>query len=229
VFGFTDYRIELSTRPPQSIGSLEAWERAETALKNVLDKGRFDYKLNPGEGAFYGPKIDFHIKDCLNRSWQCGTIQVDFSMPERFGLEYTDVDGAKKQPVMIHRALLGSMERFIGILIEHYGGALPLWLSPVQLRVIPVSDKSLEYGRRVCAQCVEHGLRAEVDERNEKVGYKIRDAEVNKVPCMAVVGGKEEAAATVSLRRHTRGDLGAVSVEDMIGRLTAEIADKTCS
>jgi threonyl-tRNA synthetase len=226
VFGFKNFDMELSTRPEKYIGELEIWDKAETALKNVLEKGAYKYKLNPGDGAFYGPKIDFHIKDCLNRSWQCGTIQLDFSIPKRFNLEYTDADGAKKQPVMIHRALLGSMERFIGILIEHYAGFLPLWLSPVQACVIPISDRFIDYSRQVVAQLKAAGIRADLDERNEKIGYKIRDAEMNKVPYMAVVGEKEVAAGTVSVRRHTKGDLGAKPVAQLITELTKEISDK---
>ncbi|MFP4163322.1 MAG: threonine--tRNA ligase [Chitinispirillaceae bacterium] len=218
-FGFDDYKIELSTRPEQYIGSPEIWDRAETALKNVLEHQKIDYQLNPGDGAFYGPKIDFHIKDVLKRSWQCGTIQLDFSMPERFGLEYTDADGEKKRPVMIHRALLGSMERFIGILLEHYGGALPLWLSPVQCRILPISEKYMEYARKVQKQAFENGIRVELDDRNEKVGYKIRDAETKKIPFMVVVGEKEQEAGTVSLRRHSKGDLGTRSVEEFIEEL----------
>jgi threonyl-tRNA synthetase len=227
VFGFKDYRMELSTRPERYIGTIDVWDKAEAALKSVLDNKKFDYKLNPGDGAFYGPKIDFHIKDCLGRSWQCGTIQLDFSMPERFNLEYTDADGSKKRPVMIHRALLGSMERFIGILIEHYAGALPLWLSPVQLKVLPVSDKYTELGRKVTARFVKAGIRAELDQRSEKVGYKIRDAEINKIPYMAVVGEKEEQSDSVSLRQHGVGDRGSVAITEVTKLLAAKIAEKS--
>ncbi|MFW6245626.1 MAG: threonine--tRNA ligase, partial [Fibrobacterota bacterium] len=218
-FGFEDYKIELSTRPENYIGSPEIWDRAETALKNVLEHEKIDYQLNPGDGAFYGPKIDFHIKDVLKRSWQCGTIQLDFSMPERFDLEYTDADGEKKRPVMIHRALLGSMERFIGILLEHYGGALPLWLSPVQCRILPISEKYTEYAEELRKKALEGGIRVELDDRNEKVGYKIRDAETKKIPFMVVVGEKEQEAGTVSLRRHSKGDLGIRTVEEFIEEL----------
>lgn len=218
-FGFEDYKIELSTRPENYIGSPEIWERAESALKNVLEREKIDYQLNPGDGAFYGPKIDFHIKDVLKRSWQCGTIQLDFSMPERFELEYTDADGEKKRPVMIHRALLGSMERFIGILLEHYGGALPLWLSPVQCRILPISEKFTDYAEEVRKKALEGGIRVELDDRNEKVGYKIRDAETRKIPFMVVVGEKEQEAGTVSLRRHSKGDLGTRTVAEFIEEL----------
>lgn len=226
LFGFSDYKIELSTRPEKYIGSVEIWDKAEQALKNVLEKGKIDYVLNPGDGAFYGPKIDFHIKDTLNRTWQCGTIQLDFSMPERFELEYTDADGEKKRPVMIHRALLGSMERFIGILLEHYGGALPLWLSPVQVEVIPVSDRYLDYARKVKAQLFDADIRVDLDERSEKVGYKIRSAELQKIPFMAIVGEKEEASGSVSVRRHGQGDKGPASVADFIATILAEAQAK---
>lgn len=229
LFGFTDYQIELSTRPQNYIGELAIWDKAEAALQNVLDKRGTPYKLNPGDGAFYGPKIDFHIKDCLGRSWQCGTIQLDFSMPQRFNLEYVDADGQKKQPVMIHRALLGSMERFIGILIEHYAGALPVWLSPVQVRVLPISDKFMEYAATVVAQFRAAGLRVELDDRSEKVGYKIRDAEVKKVPFMAVVGEKEQNDQAVSMRRHGQGDLGSFSVEQAVAMIVAIRDQKTQS
>ncbi len=218
-FGFDQYQIELSTRPQEYIGSLEIWDKAENALKSVLENNNIDYQLNPGDGAFYGPKIDFHIKDVLNRSWQCGTIQLDFSMPERFDLEYTDADGEKKRPVMIHRALLGSMERFIGILLEHFGGALPVWLSPVQCRILPISDKYLGYAQLLREKGLSAGLRIEIDDRNEKIGYKIRDAELKKIPFMAIAGEKEQETATVSLRRHTKGDLGAVSIDEFISEL----------
>lgn len=222
IFGFTEYKMELSTRPEKYIGSLEVWEKAETALKKVLDEKKVVYKINAGDGAFYGPKIDFHIKDCLKRSWQCGTVQLDFSMPERFELEYTDTDGQKKRPVMIHRALLGSMERFIGILLEHLGGALPLWLSPVQVAIIPISEKFIDYAREVCNQCLAAGLRAEIDDRPEKMGYKIREAETKKVPYMAIVGEKEVLAKTVSVRGHGRGDIGSFPVSQFVEQLITE-------
>jgi len=215
-FGFEDYKIELSTRPEKYIGSIEIWDKAEAALKNVLEHQKIDYQLNPGDGAFYGPKIDFHIKDVLKRSWQCGTIQLDFSMPERLDIEYTAADGEKKRPVMIHRALLGSMERFIGILLENYGGALPVWLAPVQCRVLPISENFSEYGREVYNKLLESGIRAEIDERNEKVGYKIREAETKKVPFMLVVGEKERAAGTVAVRQHTKGDVGVKGLREFI-------------
>lgn len=226
VFGFEDYKIELSTRPEMYIGDIEVWDRAEEALKNVLEHQKIDYQLNPGDGAFYGPKIDFHIRDSLKRSWQCGTIQLDFSMPERFELEYTDSDGQKKRPVMIHRALFGSMERFIGILIEHYGGFLPLWLSPVQVKVLPISDRFMEYASEVEKTLVQAGIRAELDQRTEKVGYKIRDAELKKIPFMAIVGEKEEQSKTVSVRQHQKGDIGALALDRFVVMLNQQIAAK---
>jgi threonyl-tRNA synthetase len=215
-FGFEDYKIELSTRPEKYIGSIEIWEKAESALKNVLEHQNINYQLNPGDGAFYGPKIDFHIKDVLKRSWQCGTIQLDFSMPERLDIEYTAADGEKKRPVMIHRALLGSMERFIGILIENYGGALPVWLAPVQCRVLPISENFSNYANDVYGKLIDAGIRAEIDERNEKVGYKIREAETKKIPFMLVVGEKEQSAGTVAIRQHTKGDVGIKPLREFI-------------
>lgn len=221
IFGFEEYKIELSTRPEKYIGSVDIWDKAEEALKNVLEHQNIAYQLNPGDGAFYGPKIDFHIKDVLKRSWQCGTIQLDFSMPERFELEFTDADGQHKRPVMIHRALFGSMERFIGILLENYGGALPFWLSPVQVRILPIADRFIEYARKLSTQLAECGIRAEVDERSEKVGYKIRDAEVKKIPFMAIVGEKEQESGSVSLRKHGAGDQGSSPVAEVISMLVA--------
>ena len=226
-FGFKNFNIELSTRPHEFIGDIETWNLSENVLENVLKNKEIKYKINPGDGAFYGPKIDFHILDCLKRSWQCGTIQLDFSMPQRFELEYTAANGEKKQPVMIHRTILGSMERFIGILIEHFGGFLPLWLSPVQVKVIPISEKFSSYANEVCDTLRNAGIRVELDERNEKVGYKIRDAELNKIPYMAIVGEKEVNAQTVSVRKHTQGDKGACSVEQFIDLLQKEITEKT--
>ncbi|ERP31893.1 threonine--tRNA ligase [Chitinivibrio alkaliphilus] len=225
-FGFEEFFIELSTRPEQYIGEIEIWDKAEEALRSVLETNRIDYQLNPGDGAFYGPKIDFHIRDSLRRSWQCGTIQLDFSMPERFCLEYTDSDGSKQQPVMIHRAIFGSMERFIGILIENYAGFLPLWLSPEQVRVISVSDKFAEYGKGVTATLKKAGIRASFDRRNEKIGYKIRDAEVHKVPYMVIVGEKEETDNTLSVRLHKKGDLGTVTIKQFIDTLLNDISSK---
>lgn len=222
-FGFSDFHVELSTRPESRTGSDEMWDQAETALANALNRLGVKYKLNPGDGAFYGPKIDFHIRDAIGRTWQCGTVQCDFSMPERFGLEYVGSDGARHTPVMVHRALLGSMERFIGILIEHYAGDLPLWLSPEQVRILPVTDKTNDYCAKMLAVFHAHGVRASQDDRNEKLGFKIRDAEIHKVPFMVVVGAREAESGVVSLRRRKEGDLGTMPVADVIERLTREI------
>ncbi len=225
-FGFKDYQIELSTRPVKSIGSDEMWERGEAALRDALDQKGVDYDINPGEGAFYGPKIDFHVLDCLKRSWQCGTIQVDFSMPERFELEYVDADGERKTPVMLHRALLGTLERWVGIVIEHYGGDFPLWLAPVQVTILPITDKQVEFAQQVADKLTEAGIRVECDFRNEKIGYKIREAETGKIPCMLVIGAREAEDEMVTLRRRKVGDLGQMAVPDLIQELTTEIERK---
>jgi len=218
-FGFEDVRVELSTRPEKSIGTDEQWEQAEEALRGALESQGREYQLNPGDGAFYGPKIDFHVTDALGRSWQCGTCQVDFFMPERFDLTYVDADDEQRRPVMIHRALLGSMERFAGILIEHYAGRFPVWLAPVQAIVLPVSDKHVEYAARVAAELREAGVRVEVDERSESVGKKIRDAELGRYPYMLVVGDRELEAGAVSVRSHSDGELGAMPVADFADRV----------
>jgi threonyl-tRNA synthetase len=207
-FGFDDVRVELSTRPEKSIGTDEQWTTAESALKQALDEMEREYKLNPGDGAFYGPKIDFHITDALGRSWQCGTCQLDFFMPERFELTYTAADNSERAPVMIHRALLGSIERFLGILVEHYGGDFPTWLAPVQARILPIADRHADYAARVERELRAREVRSELDARSESVGKKIRDAELAKVPYMLVIGDKEQEQSAVSLRRHGEGDLG---------------------
>jgi threonyl-tRNA synthetase len=225
-FGFEGYEVELSTRPRDRIGSDEVWDLAEEALAHALDSLGLEHRVNPGEGAFYGPKIDFHIRDALHRTWQCGTVQCDFSMPERFGLEYIGADGAPHTPVMIHRAILGSLERFVGILLEHYAGDLPLWLAPVQLIVLPITDKQNSYAAAVKEAFADGGLRTEVDERSEKIGYKIREAEVQKIPFMAVVGAREVEAGQVALRRRKQGDLGVMTPEEVMNRLQAEIRAK---
>ena len=222
-FGFDNFTMELSTRPAKSIGSAEMWERAENALKNALKTKGIQYQLNPGDGAFYGPKIDYHIQDSLGRTWQCGTIQLDFSMPERFELEYVGSDGSKHRPVMIHRAVLGSVERFIGILIEHYGGAFPVWLSPVQTTVIPVSERHLEYAEKVTAELKNAGVRVKLDARNEKVGFKIREAATQKVPYMCIVGDAEIEENTVAVRKRGEGDIGKMSLEQFKNKIQDEI------
>jgi threonyl-tRNA synthetase len=221
-FGFEDVRVELSTQPEKSMGSEEQWGRAEAALTEALDRQGREYELNPGDGAFYGPKVDFHVTDALGRSWQCGTCQLDFQMPERFDLSYVGADDAAHRPVMIHRALLGSMERFAGILIEHYAGRFPVWLAPLQAIVLPVSDRHSEYAGRVFAELREAGVRVEVDDRSESVGKKIRDAELGRYPYMLVVGDREEEAAAVAVRSHEDGELGAMPVADFAARVRGE-------
>jgi len=224
-FGFADVRVELSTRPEKSIGTDEQWEQAEAALRDALEKEGREYDVSPGEGTFYGPKIDFHITDALGRSWQCGTCQLDFQMPERFELTYTGADNAEHRPVMIHRALLGSMERFAGILIEHYGGRFPLWLAPVQAVLLPVADRHNERAAEVAVRLRGSGLRVRIDDRTESVGRKIRDAELSKAPYMLVVGDKEAESETVSVRHHGDGDLGALAIDALIERMLEEAGD----
>jgi threonyl-tRNA synthetase len=213
-FGFEDVRIELSTRPEKSIGSDEDWQQAEQALRSALQSEGREYRLNPGDGAFYGPKIDFHVTDALGRSWQCGTCQVDFFMPERFDLYYTDPDDEQRRPVMIHRALLGSMERFAGILIEHYGGRFPVWLAPVQAKVLPISDRHVGFGEEVAAKLSDEGVRVEVDRRSESIGKKVRDAELGRYPYMLVVGDREEETGEVAVRSHADGELGSMGMSE---------------
>jgi threonyl-tRNA synthetase len=221
-FDLGDVRIELSTRPEKSIGSDEIWERAEGALRGALESQGIDYELNAGDGAFYGPKIDFHIRDVLKRSWQCGTIQLDFSMPERFGLTYIGPDGQRHTPVMIHRACYGSVERFMGIVIEHFGGRFPLWLAPVQVLVIPVSDKFTDYARSVHARLEDAGLRAEVNLKDDRVGYKIREASLRKLPYAIVVGEKERGAGSINVRSRDRGELGEMAMDDFLSSIALE-------
>jgi threonyl-tRNA synthetase len=226
-FGFDRYDIYVSTRPEKSAGTAEQWEVATSALKKALDVRALPYTIDPGEGVFYGPKIDIKIKDSLDRAWQCSTIQVDFNNPNRFGLEYIGEDGKAHQPIMVHRALLGSLERFFGVLIEHYAGAFPLWLAPTQAVVIPVAERHQDYARSVAATLGGAGVRVSVDDRSEKMGYKIREAQVQKVPYMLVVGDKEVAAGNVSLRHRQAGDLGAADVASLaerIARLSRERA-----
>jgi threonyl-tRNA synthetase len=221
IFGF-EPRLELSTRPPNRIGSDEMWDVAEAALEGALKRKGLDFELNPGDGAFYGPKIDLHMTDSIGRSWQLGTVQLDYSMPERFDLHYTGADNADHRPVMIHRALLGSFERFIGILIEHYAGEFPLWLAPVQAIVLPIADRHNEPAHEVSRRLGAAGVRVEVDDRTESVGRKIRDAELRKIPYMLVVGDKEAAGGTVSVRRHREGDEGTVAVDEFVKRVMDE-------
>ncbi|WP_337754703.1 threonine--tRNA ligase [Gallintestinimicrobium sp.] len=225
LFGF-QYHVELSTRPEDSLGSDEDWEMATDALRSALDELQLPYVVNEGDGAFYGPKIDFHLVDCIGRTWQCGTIQLDFQLPQRFELEYVGADGEKHRPIMIHRVVFGSIERFIGILIEHFAGAFPTWLAPVQVKVLPISDKYMDYAQNVLNKLTEAGIRAEVDTRAEKIGYKIREAQTAKIPYMLVVGQKEEEENTVSVRSRAAGDEGARSLDTFIADILKEIETK---
>ena len=214
-FGF-DYFVELSTRPEDSMGSDEDWEMAANGLRNALDEMGLKYIVNEGDGAFYGPKIDFHLRDSIGRTWQCGTIQLDFQLPQRFEAEYVAEDGTKKRPIMIHRVCFGSIERFIGILIEHFAGKFPVWLAPVQVKVIPVSEKSMEYAQGVYDQLKAAGIRTELDRKDEKVGYKIRQAQLEKVPFMLVLGEKEAAEGKITVRSRDKGDLGVADLSTFI-------------
>ena len=225
LFGFK-YHIELSTRPEDSMGSDEAWEIATAGLQNALDENGINYTINEGDGAFYGPKIDFHLEDSIGRTWQCGTIQLDMQMPERFELEYTAADGTKKRPVMIHRVCFGSIERFIGILIEHFAGQFPVWLSPVQVKVLPISEKFADYAKSVEDALDAAGIRVETDNRAEKIGYKIREARNERVPYIIVVGEKDQEANMVSLRSRKNGEEGQVALADFIARIKEEIDTK---
>ena len=218
-FNLDDVRLELSTRPEKSIGSDEIWEKAEEALKSALENAGIDYQLNAGDGAFYGPKIDFHIRDTLKRSWQCGTIQLDFSMPERFGLSYIGADGQKHTPVMLHRACYGSLERFLGIIIENYAGDFPLWLAPVQVRVLPISEKYIDYAKRVSEKLMDLGLRAEVNAKDDRIGYKIRESSLQKIPYAIIVGEKEMENQTINVRSRDKGELGEMSLDAFVSEL----------
>jgi threonyl-tRNA synthetase len=225
VFGLT-YEIELSTMPEDHSGELKDWEFATETLKDAITDMGKTYVINEGDGAFYGPKLDFHLADSLGRTWQCGTIQLDMQMPERFELEYVGADNEKHRPVMIHRVVLGSIERFIGVITEHYAGAFPLWLSPVQVKVLTITDRADDYAKSVAEQLDAAGIRVETDLRNEKIGYKIREAQMQKIPYMLVVGDKEAEAGAVAVRTRTGGDEGAMPVADFIARALQEIKDK---
>lgn len=226
VFGFK-YHIELSTQPEDSMGSKEDWDKATDALRDAISELGYDYVINEGDGAFYGPKLDFHLTDCLGRTWQCGTIQLDFQMPERFDLEYTGADDQKHRPIMIHRVVFGSIERFIGILIEHFAGAMPLWLAPVQMSVLPIGDRQLEYAKGIVEKLEQSGFRVTLDDRNEKIGYKIRENQLQKIPYMLVIGDKEMEADAVAVRSRSKGDLGAVSIEEFIKQANEEVKSKS--
>ncbi|MCD7745093.1 MAG: threonine--tRNA ligase [Lachnospiraceae bacterium] len=225
LFGFK-YHVELSTRPENSMGSDEDWEMATDGLRGALDELGLDYVVNEGDGAFYGPKIDFHLEDSIGRTWQCGTIQLDFQLPQRFECEYIGADGEKHRPIMIHRVAFGSIERFIGILIEHFAGAFPTWLSPEQVRVLPISDKYIDYAETVKAALREEGIRANVDTRAEKIGYKIREAQIAKTPYMLVVGAKEEEEKLVSVRSRSEGDKGQSTISEFTAMIKEEIATR---
>jgi threonyl-tRNA synthetase len=226
VFGF-EPRLELSTRPEKRVGEEAMWDKAEAALARALDDKGLDYDLNPGDGAFYGPKIDLHMTDSIGRSWQLGTVQLDYYMPEQFELAYTGADNSEHRPVMIHRALMGSFERFIGMLIEHYAGEFPLWLAPVQALVLPIADRHLDYANAVAGELRGEGIRAEVDDRTESVGKKIREGELRKVPYMLVVGDREQEEDRVAVRRHRHGDTGSVPVAEFAAAARAEIAARS--
>ena len=224
-FGFT-YSVELSTRPEKAMGEVEMWDMATQSLKDALEELKMPYAINEGDGAFYGPKIDFHLNDSIGRTWQCGTIQLDFQMPEKFDLTYIGEDGAKHRPAMIHRAIYGSIERFIGILIEHYGGAFPLWLAPVQANILPVAEVHQDYAWEAAARLKKAGIRVQVDDRNEKLGYRIRESQVKKIPYTFVVGDREAEEGTVSVRKRGEGDLGSKSLEEVLALLADEIRSK---
>jgi len=225
VFGFS-YKVELSTKPEKAIGSDEVWEKATNALRNALEKKGIDYRINPGDGAFYGPKIDFHLEDSIGRTWQCGTIQLDFQMPERFDLNYIGSDGEKHRPVIVHRTILGSIERFFGILVEHFAGKFPVWLSPVQIMIIPVADAHNEFAQDIANQLTALGIRASIDSRGEKLGYRIREAQMQKTPYMLVVGDKEMEGGDLALRVRDSGDVAQISLSDLKEKLLNKIKTK---
>jgi len=220
------YNIELSTRPENSMGTEEDWNMAETALRDALEELEVDYILNEGDGAFYGPKIDFHLEDAIGRTWQCGTIQLDFQLPQRFDLTYIGDDGDKHRPIVIHTAAFGSIERFIGILIEHFAGKFPTWLAPVQATILPISDKFNDYGNKIMKELRRKGIKVELDDRSEKIGYKIREAQLQQIPYMLVIGEKEENEGKVSVRSREKGDTGAIKVEEFVDMVTKEIEEK---
>ncbi len=223
VFGFSQFRIFVSTRPEKFVGSIENWEKATAALEGALEREGLEYSVDPGEGVFYGPKIDIKIKDSLGRFWQCSTIQVDFNLPERFDVNYVGYDGKYYRPIMIHRALMGSLERFFGILIEHYRGSFPVWISPIQVTVMSITDAQKDYAEYIAGELMKRGLRTKLDTRNEKLSYKIREAEVNRIPYMVVVGNREKATNTVNVRRKGKGNLGSLSLNEFVKIIKEEI------
>jgi threonyl-tRNA synthetase len=224
-FGF-NYHIELSKKPKDSMGTDDEWDRAINALKEAMEAKKRTYIINEGDGAFYGPKLDFHLEDCLGRTWQCGTIQLDFQMPQRFELTYVGSDGEKHRPVMIHRVIFGSIERFIGILTEHFAGKFPLWIAPVQVKLLTVTEKFTDYAEEVCQELRNRGLRVEADIRNEKIGFKLREARNERVSYIGVIGQREADAGTLAVRSNKAGELGEMTVESFADKLTAEIANK---
>ena len=224
-FGF-EYHIELSTQPEDSMGAKEDWDIATDALRDAITELGYDYEVNEGDGAFYGPKLDFHLTDCLGRTWQCGTIQLDFQLPERFELEYVGSDGEKHRPIMIHRVVFGSIERFIGILTEHFAGAYPVWLAPVQVKLLPIADRHLDYLYDVKTALEAKGIRCEIDDRSEKIGFKIRSAQLEKVPYMLLAGDKDIENNTISVRSRKNGDEGAATLDEFLARILDEIETK---
>ncbi len=225
-FGFK-YKVELSTRPENSMGSDEDWHIAESSLKAALEEIQLDYKINPGDGAFYGPKIDFHLQDSIGRTWQCGTIQLDFQLPQRFELSYIGSDNEKHQPIVIHRVVFGSLERFMGILIEHFAGKFPTWIAPVQVKVLPISEKFNHYAKEIVDKLRAENIRVEFDNRTEKIGYKIREARNERVPYMIIIGEKEEQEGNLSLRSRDNGDEGSILLKDFINKVNLEITTKS--
>jgi threonyl-tRNA synthetase len=225
-FGFTEVELALSTRPSQRVGSDEIWDQAEQALQRALDAKGLRYRLQPGEGAFYGPKVEFALKDCIGRTWQLGTIQLDFSMPARLGAEYVAEDNSRRTPVMLHRAILGSLERFIGILLEHYAGALPLWLAPTQVAVLNITDRQADYVSEIMQSLADQGVRCEVDLRNEKIGFKIREHTLQRIPYLLIVGDRELESRVVAVRTREGQDLGSMSLDEFIGKIRREVTDR---
>ena len=225
-FGFDDYTMNLSTKPTKAVGSDEQWEVAENSLRKTLDSRGLEYEVEEGGGAFYGPKIDVNIRDAIGRSWQCTTVQFDFNLPERFALNYIGEDGDSHQPYMVHRAIFGSLERFMGILIEHYGGAFPTWLAPVQIKIIPIADRHIGYGIALRDQLFERGIRCEIDDRSERMNAKVRDAQLAKIPYMFIVGDREVESKTVGVRLRSGEDLGAVDLNEVLERIVLEVEEK---
>jgi threonyl-tRNA synthetase len=225
-FGFDEYRVYLSTRPEKFVGSEDGWEQATNALKQALEKSKLKYEVDPGEGVFYGPKIDIKIKDSLNRFWQVSTVQVDFNLPERFDINYIEENGQKNQPIMLHRALMGSLERFFGCLVEHYAGAFPLWLAPVQVILLPITDQNQRYTDEVFKKLINSGFRVEKDLRNEKIGFKIREAQLQKIPYMVVLGEKEQENNSLAIRKRRSKETVALDIDSFIDKLSLEVSRK---